>query len=192
MKRIIRKRDVVFFIVFFIAFLILFQEKVYSQEYFQEDKAITKEEVVSEFVETLFKPITIIPTALIYAAKMGDWRSSQALFELGYCEVNPRYTLNGNSLAKPVSYKTGVYKIRRETIRIYGSLVLGNTFIGLAEDKFEHKYPNRKKLIRYVSTAAKIGFSAFITYQSSHAHFKQWMNNIKMVQNPQPSIAPRF
>src|SRR5687767_886851 len=62
--------------------------------------------------KVLVDPTTYAPAVISFAAMRWDWRTSQVLFDRGWIEGNPQFTVSGRPNDVPMSYAEGNRLIR--------------------------------------------------------------------------------
>ena len=135
---------------------------------------------VNVFKRVVFDPTTYVPAAIAYQAYRLDWNTSQVLFQHGFKEVNPRFTVSGFPLDDPISYQAGNRRILGDALRVLGTSLINN-FI---ENVFEHALlksdPVHRRFIRTLGWIERITFASYLTYQQSRQHFQQAARNQQM------------
>jgi hypothetical protein len=127
-------------------------------------------------------PTTWAPTGIVYTARQLDWSSSQAVFELGYLEANPRYTISGLSNDRPVGYAAGNRRIARETVGLLGWSVANNATSAFIERALIERAPHRRRLIRTLGWIERTAFASYWSYRLSRPRFEQWRSNERLVR----------
>jgi hypothetical protein len=127
-------------------------------------------------------PTTYAPTIVVYTARQLDWSSSQDLFELGYAEANPRYTIDGLPNGTPISYARGNRRIARETLGLFGWSVANNAASAALERRLIARAPNHRRLIRTLGWIERTGFASYWTYRLSKPRFDQWRANERLLR----------
>ena len=125
-------------------------------------------------------PTTYAPSALLYAAKMLDWKSSQPFFRNGFVENNSRYTVNGLAHDVPVSYEVGKRRILKDALAVVPAMFVNNAASHLIERTLIRRYPEHRKAFRVLGLVERISLSAFVSYRLSSGHFQQWQMNQRL------------
>lgn len=128
----------------------------------------------------LIDPTTYAPAIVSYKSQMVDWKTSQVLFEHGWLEQNPRFTLSRFSNDIPVSYVVGKRLIRRDALAMLQWSVTNNLAVGIGERLLAARYPQRRKLIRIAGWIERISFATYVTYTASAEHLRQASRNRKL------------
>ena len=122
-------------------------------------------------------PTTYAPTIVVYTARRLDWSSSQRLFDLGYWERNPRYTITGLPDGPPVSYAAGNRRIARDTVGLLGWSVANNAASAVIERGLIARAPRHRRLIRTLGWIERVSFASYWSYRRSARHWEQWRAN---------------
>lgn len=139
--------------------------------------------VVTETVKNVvLDPTTYIPAALSYDGRMRDWTTSQAFFEHGYLERNPRFTVSGVPNSAPMSFEDGKRVIVKDILVHVGTSALHNAASRTVERLLIEKHPEKRKLIRVLGWVERAAMASFLSYQWSGAHYRQWRANERMIQ----------
>ena len=133
--------------------------------------------------KTVTDPTTYFPTGLSYDSSIRDWKTSQPLFELGFVELNPRYTISGQPNDKPLSYEAGQKRIVYDSITVITFSSLHNFSSRLIENKLKESYPNHKKFISALTWTERIAFAIAVSYKMSAAHYRQAQLNRQILAN---------
>lgn len=128
-------------------------------------------------------PTTYAPALISYKATMFDWRTSQTLFANGWLEANPRFTVSGRAYDTPVAYGVGERRIRRASVTMLGYSILNNGSVALAERMLVNRYPSKRKLIRVLSWAERIGYASISIYLNSADHIRQGRENKRLARD---------
>ena len=131
---------------------------------------------------TLIDPTTYAPALISYEAIRQDWKTSQILFENGWLEQNPRFTVSGKANDVPVSYSEGTRRIRGAALTILWYSTVNNVSAGVAERVLMARYPHRKTLIRALSWAERIAFASLLAYRNSVDHIRQTSTNRRLAR----------
>jgi hypothetical protein len=127
-------------------------------------------------------PTTYAPAATAYGAMRLDWESSQVLFQHGYVEDNPRYTISGRSYDVPLSYAEGNRKILRDSLQILQMSVVNNLTVNFVERVLIQRHPNHKKLFRTIGWIERVGFASYWSYRLSAGHLRAWQDNERLAR----------
>jgi len=131
---------------------------------------------------TAVDPTTYAPAATAYGAMRLDWGSSQVLFQNGYVEHNPRYTISGRSRDVPLSYAAGNRKIFRDSLQILQMSVVNNLTANFVERALIQRHPNHKKLFRTIGWIERVGFASYWSYRLSAGHLRAWQDNERLAR----------
>ena len=131
---------------------------------------------------TAVDPTTYAPAATAYGAMRLDWGSSQVLFQNGYVEHNPRYTISGRSHDVPLSYAAGNGKIFRDSLQILQMSVVNNLTANFVERALIQRHPNHKKLFRTLGWIERVGFASYWSYRLSAGHLRAWQDNERLAR----------
>lgn len=130
--------------------------------------------------KVLIDPTTYAPAVISFEAMSRDWKTSQVLFEHGWVEANPRFTVSGRPNDVPVSYKAGKRIIRADALVLLQYSALNNVAAGIGERILLARYPSHKKLIRTLSWIERIGFASLIAYRNTSDHLRQAGTNRRL------------
>lgn len=130
----------------------------------------------------LIDPTTYAPALISYEAIRQDWKTSQILFENGWLEQNPRFTVSGKPYDVPVSYDEGTRRIRSVAFTVFGYSTINNVSAGVLERLLVARYPRRRTLIRALSWAERVAFASLLTYRNSADHFRQASSNRRLAR----------
>ena len=127
-----------------------------------------------------FDPTTYAPAALLFESMRLDWRSSQPLFQHGFVEGNPHYTLTGLPHDAPVSYAVGNRRTLTDSLAILPTSLLHNATNRTIERLLIGRFPNHRKLLRTIGWIERSAFASYLSYQLSVRHFEQWRTNERL------------
>ncbi len=130
----------------------------------------------------LIDPTTYAPALISYKAIQQDWKTSQILFDNGWVEQNPRFTVSGKVNDVPVSYNEGTRRIRGAALTMLRNSAVNNVGARVAERLLIARYPHRKTLIRTLSWVERIAFASVITYRNSVDHLRQASANRRLAR----------
>lgn len=130
----------------------------------------------------IFDPTTYAPTILAHTAMRMDWDTSQPFFRNGWNEVNPKFTLSGQSYSPPLSHAAGNRKIRQIAALYLFTSVAHNYAIRGTERMLIRRLPEHAKLVRIVGWTERIGFAAFLTYLALDGHLAQAQKNRRLAR----------
>ncbi len=122
-------------------------------------------------------PTTYVPAAAGYGSTLWDWKTSQPLFEHGWLERNPRYTVSGRSDDVPLDYAAGRREIARQSLGVLQRSLLNNAAVIASERLLARRYPEHRKLLRVLSWSERIAFGSYQTYVESISHIRQAQRN---------------
>jgi len=145
-------------------------------------RAFAQNEHQSSWLADLAKHVVIDPTtygpAIVgYDATMRDWNSSQPFFRNGFVERNPRFTSSGLPNDVAVSYGDGKRRILADALATLEISAINNVSDRLIERLLIERHPNHRKLFRALGWAERVSFAAYLSYQLSAAHYRQWQSN---------------
>ena len=130
----------------------------------------------------LLDPTTYVPATTSYTSQRLDWKTSQVLFNAGWVEHNPRYTLSGRPDDKPVSFEAGNRRIRSDALAHLKESLVNNVTAQVFERVLEQRYPEHRKLVKTLSWVERISFSGYVGYLASVDHFRQAKRNQAMAR----------
>ena len=132
------------------------------------------------FKRVVFDPTTYVPAAIAYTSYRLDWDSSQVLFQHGFKEVNPRFTISGFPVDTPIGYQDGNRRILGDALRVAGTSLINNFIENVFERGLLQSNPDHAKLIRTLGWIERIAFASYLTYRQSVQHFQQASRNQQM------------
>jgi hypothetical protein len=127
--------------------------------------------------QVVLDPTTYAPAAIAYDATVRDWNTSQPLFQHGFMESNPRFTISGLANDVPVSYSEGMRRIASDAAGNLGMSLFNNFSDRIVERTLMARYPDHRKMIRSVNWIERVAFSASMSYVLSIQHFRQAQAN---------------
>lgn len=130
----------------------------------------------------LIDPTTFAPAVISYRAIKRDWTTSQVLFEHGWVEQNPRFTISGKPNDVPVSYGEGTKRVRVAALGVLQYSAANNAAVSVVERLLIARYPHHKTLIRRLSWVERIAFASILTYRNSAEHLRQASNNRRLAR----------
>jgi hypothetical protein len=133
-------------------------------------------------------PTTYVPAAASYTGQRLDWKSSQPLFEAGWLEENPRFTISGRPNDLPISYAAGNQRILTRSLEHLQWSALNNVTVGIVDRVLADRYPNHRKLIAVLSWIERISFASYRAYLGSINYFEQARENERIARElfPRP------
>jgi hypothetical protein len=143
---------------------------VNAQDHTQSSLATIVKQVVLD-------PTTYAPAVIAYDATVQDWNTSQPLFQHGFMESNPRFTISGLPNDVPVSYSEGMRRIASDAAGNLGMSLFNNFTDRIVERTLMMRYPDHRKMIRSVNWIERVAFSASMSYVLSIQHFRQAQSN---------------
>jgi hypothetical protein len=135
---------------------------------------------VDVFKRVVFDPTTYAPAAVAYHSYRLDWNTSQVLFQHGFKEVNPRFTVSGYPRDMPISYQEGNRRILGDALRVAGTSLVNNLIENVFERALLQNSPDHRRLIRTLGWIERITFASYLTYRQSSQHFQQAERNRQM------------
>ena len=141
-------------------------------------KVAAQEREQSSFLGSVVKgvvldPTTYAPAAIGYDATMRDWKTSQPLFQRGFMEHNPRFTVSGLPNDLPVDYEHGNHKILMDAFATLQISLVNNIADRVIERSLIERYPNHRKLVRTLNWIERAAFASSMAYILSEAHYRQ-------------------
>ena len=127
-----------------------------------------------------FDPTTYAPAVFSYASTRLDWDSSQVFFKNGYCEWNPDFTTSGRPNDMPVSYADGNREVLKQVLTSIPFSVANNATEAILERWLTRQYGGHRKLWRTLGWTERTLFAAYLSYQLSGMHFRQWRENVRL------------
>ena len=118
-------------------------------------------------------PTTYLPATISYDATYRDWQTSQPLFQHGFYERNPRYTVSGLPNDVPLSHGAGNRKILTDAMFNLGTSVTNNVTANIIERVLVERYPEHRKLWRTLGWVERISFASYMSYRLSIGHYRQ-------------------
>ena len=135
-------------------------------------------------------PTTYALPPIIYTAHRLDWDSSQNLFERGYIEANPGFTVSGRVNDTPISWSAGKRRILGYSAAMIGRSALNNGICAFVEGRLIERNPQQRKLIRTLGWVERGFITSYWAYRMSHNQFGQWQKNERMLASLQAAPAP--
>jgi len=133
------------------------------------------------FMRVLKDPTTYALPPIVYTAHRLDWDSSQKLFQHGYLEANPKFTLTGRIDDAPISHADGKRRILRYSAATIGRSALNNGICAVVERRLIDRAPHRRKLIRTLGWIERGMVTAYWSYRLTHNQVGQWMDNERVL-----------
>jgi hypothetical protein len=127
-------------------------------------------------------PTTYAPAIIVFTANHLDWSSSQPLFRLGYLEVNPRFTVSGRPVDRPIGYAEGNRRIAQDSATLFAWSVANNAGSAIIERALIDRAPRHRKLIRTLGWIERVAFASFWAHRLSARHFEQWRANERLAR----------
>jgi len=127
--------------------------------------------------QVVLDPTTYAPAVIAYDATVRDWNTSQPLFQHGFMESNPRFTISGLPNDVPVSYPEGMRRIASDAAGNLGLSLFNNFTDRIVERTLMTRYPDHRKMVRSVNWIERVAFSASMSYVLSIQHFRQAQSN---------------
>jgi hypothetical protein len=126
-------------------------------------------------------PTTWAPAGIGFVAKKLDWDSSQRLFALGSTEMNPRFTINGQSDAPPISFAAGNRIILRRTAVVAAESYTHNVIAVSIDRALQRRFPAHRRLVSTLGWIERLAFASGRAYLVSAASWRAWRTNLKML-----------
>jgi hypothetical protein len=133
------------------------------------------------FTRVLKDPTTYALPPIVYTAHRLDWDSSQKLFEHGYLEANPKFTISGRVDDLPISHEAGKRRILRYSLSMIGRSALNNGISAVVERRLIDKAPHRRKLIRTLGWIERSLVTTYWSYRLTHNQVAQWRDNQRVL-----------
>jgi hypothetical protein len=146
----------------------------------QSETARTESAVASILKSTALDPTTYVPAILTYDSMTRDWNTSQPLFQQGFVEHNPRFTVNGMPDSTPLSYDNGRHQILMDSLTALEMSAAQNLTSRIVERALMEKYPQHRTLVKALGWAERIGVASLMSYQLSAPHYRQVGINVQM------------
>ena len=127
-------------------------------------------------------PTTYAPALIAFEGMSQDWKTSQVLFEHGWLESNPRFTISGRAHDIPVPLDIGRQQIREQALTVLQYSIVNNVAAAVSGRLLIARYPSHRKLVRTLSWVERIAFASIVAYRSSAGHFRQARNNRLLAQ----------
>jgi hypothetical protein len=141
------------------------------------------------FTRVLKDPTTYALPPIVYTAHRLDWDSSQKLFEHGYLEANPKFTLTGRIDDQPISHEAGKRRILRYSAATIGRSMLNNGITAVVERRLIDRAPQHRRLIRALGWLERGMVTAYWSYRLTHNQVSQWRDNERVLAGlQQPSV----
>ncbi len=150
--------------------------------FFSASSSVNAQDHTQSSLATIVKqlvldPTTYAPAVIAYDATVRDWNTSQPLFQHGFMESNPRFTISGLPNDVPVSYSEGMRRIASDAAGNLGMSLFNNFTDRIVERTLMMRYPDHRKMIRSVNWIERVAFSASMSYVLSIQHFRQAQSN---------------
>ena len=133
--------------------------------------------------QAIADPTTYAPAALLFGSMRLDWKSSQPLFQRGYVEDNPRYTVSGFERDKAVSYGEGNRRILRDALAELPISAAQNVVSHFIEQSLAERFPDHPRLMKTLGWIERLSFASYRSYMLSNAHFRQWQKNRQLLEH---------
>ena len=153
-------------------------------------KGETRSLLGETFLRVVKDPTTYALPPIVYTAHRLDWDSSQKLFEHGYLEANPNFTLTGRIDDAPISHEAGKRKILRYSLSMVGRSALNNGITAIVERRLIEKAPHRRRLIRTLGWIERGFVTAYWSYRLTHNQVSQWRDNERVLVGLGPVPSP--
>jgi len=127
-------------------------------------------------------PTTYAPSIFSYTSMRMDWKSSQPLFQQGWLERNPRFTISGRPNDRPISFDAGNRQITKMALMHLQESVINNASTHIFERVLAQKYPEHRTLFKTLGWVERIGFASYMSYLASVNHFRQSERNIELAK----------
>jgi hypothetical protein len=141
------------------------------------------------FTRVAKDPTTYALPPIIYTAHRLDWDSSQKLFERGYVEANPGFTVSGRVNDTPISWDAGKRRILAYSAAMIGRSALNNGICAVVERQLIERSPQHRTLIRTLGWVERGFITSYWAYRMSHNQFGQWRLNERMLAGLPPPTA---
>ena len=142
------------------------------------------------FTRVLTDPTTYALPPIVYSAHRLDWDSSQKLFDHGYREANPKFTLTGRVDDLPISHAAGKRRILRYSAATIGRSILNNGICAVVERRLIDRAPQRRRVIRTLGWIERGMVTAYWSYRLTHNQVGQWMDNERVLGGLEHPLAP--
>ena len=172
----IAKQHLLGWIFLFVLAVVLIPNVVTAQESGRSNMALDLTKAV------LFDPTTYAPATLSYTSQRMDWKTSQVLFNAGWLEHNPRFTVSGRPDGAPISFEAGNKQIRQDAFAHLQESLVNNLSTQIFERVLADKHPEHRRLFKTLGWIERISFSSYVGYLASVDHFKQVQRNQDMAR----------
>ena len=132
---------------------------------------------ISSAVAALKDPTTYVPATMLYVSSRLDWNSSQAFFQHGDVEENPRYTITGLPHDTPMSYGAGNQLLLTDALSVAGVSLINNMADQFTMRLLIAHSPEHTKLWRTIGWIERAVVASTLSYVLSARHFEQWRAN---------------
>jgi hypothetical protein len=131
-------------------------------------------------VAALKDPTTYAPAGMLYVSSQLDWNSSQAFFQRGDVEENPRYTVTGLPHDTPLSYGAGNQQLVADALSVASVSLVNNAIAHFTIDALALRNPEHRKLWKTIGWIERAAVASSLSYLLSVRHFEQWQQNERM------------
>src|SRR5216684_5611269 len=135
---------------------------------------------VQSAVAALKDPTTYAPASMLYVSSRLDWNSSQAFFQHGDVEENPRYTVTGLPHDTPLSYSAGNTQLLVDALSVASVSFANNAIAHFTVDALASRNPEHRKLWKTIGWIERTAVASSLSYMLSVRHFQQWQQNERM------------
>ena len=138
---------------------------------------------VGAATKALRDPTTYVPAGMLYVSSKLDWDSSQAFFQRGDVEENPRYTVSGLPHDTPLSYSAGNRQLITDALSVASVSFVNNTLDEFTVRMLTARSPEHHKLWTALGWIERTVVAGTLSYTLSVRHFQQWeANNQRAIQ----------
>lgn len=132
--------------------------------------------------QVVFDPTTYAVAGLNWFSSYKDWETSRPLFDRGFHEANPLFTVSGQPNDIPVSHGEGNRRITIAAIQWLGYSATVNTVVRTGENILRERYPEHRRLIKVAGWTTRIAINGYLAKTASEQHFGQWQRNNDMLR----------
>ena len=159
------------------AFMLCVAGEASAQGYDNREPTSIPSLAVDSAVAALKDPTTYAPAGMLYVSSRLDWNSSQAFFQHGDVEENPRYTITGLPHDTPISYGAGNTQLLTDALSVAGVSLVNNTVDEFTVRLLIAHSPEHRKLWRTIGWIERAVVASSLSYMLSARHFEQWRAN---------------
>ena len=122
-------------------------------------------------------PRRTFPPVCCTTSERLDWSSSQAFFQHGDVENNPRFTVSGLPHDVPISYSAGNHMILTDALTVVSISLANNAIDRATVQVLIERNPEHRKLWKTLGWVERAAVASTLSYVLSARHFEQWRLN---------------